>query len=84
MRILLDGFWSSFGILFLQWEAHFGTGASETSLIGSIFMMTLCGIGKALCNTIQRPKTDYHYTGCHRMTSHVKAFFCFCFCFCFF
>ncbi len=46
MRILLDGFWSSFGILFLQWEINFGTSTSETALIGSIFMMTLCGIGK--------------------------------------
>ncbi|XP_072035954.1 monocarboxylate transporter 12-like [Amphiura filiformis] len=44
MRILLDGFWTSLGILFVNWEAYFGSSSSETSLIGSIFMMTLCAM----------------------------------------
>ncbi|XP_072035525.1 monocarboxylate transporter 12-like [Amphiura filiformis] len=45
IRILLDGFFASLGLLFVKWEAYFGSSSSETSLIGSIFVMTLCAMG---------------------------------------
>ena len=47
IRMLIDGFWTSFGVIFVKWEFHFGVSPAETSIIGSIFMLTLLSMGKA-------------------------------------
>ena len=51
LRMLIDGFWSSLGILMLQLESHFDVSASKTAMIGSCIMMmilSLCKFGFAM------------------------------------
>ena len=48
MRLLIDGFWTSFGVIFVNVELYFGVSAAETSVIGSIFMLNLSFMGKLL------------------------------------
>ncbi len=50
LRLLVDSFWSSLGILFLKWQAHFDVSVSSTAWIGSSFMLILCSTGK--CHTL--------------------------------
>ena len=46
LGLLVGGFWTSFGVIFVKWELYFDVSPAETSIIGSIFMLTLLSMGK--------------------------------------
>ena len=48
MRMLVDGFWCSLGVIFVKWEIYFDVSPAKTSLVGSIFMLIVCSVGKKL------------------------------------
>ena len=46
IRMLVDSFWSSLGVLFLRWQADFDVSASSIAWIGSVFTLILMSTGK--------------------------------------
>ena len=49
LRTLIEGFWSSIGIIMLQLEYHFDVSASRTAVIGSCIMMMIFSLCKYDC-----------------------------------
>ena len=45
MKVLVEGFWSSLGILMVEWQNDFDTSASDVAIIGSVTLaiMTFTG-----------------------------------------
>ena len=46
IRMIVDGFWASFGVIFENVEFKFGVSPSETAVIGAICMFILYCSGK--------------------------------------
>ena len=46
LRLLVEGFWASAGILMLQWQFYFDVDASQTACLGSTLMMLILGTSK--------------------------------------
>ena len=46
MRGLTDGFWSSLGILLVEWQTYFEASAGDVAIIGSMTLMVILLSGK--------------------------------------
>ena len=46
MRVLVEGFWSSLGILMVEWQNDFDTSASDVAIIGSVTMAIMFVTGE--------------------------------------
>ena len=46
MRTLTEGFWSSIGVLLVEWQSYFETNAKDVAIIGSMVMLVLYLSGK--------------------------------------
>ena len=48
IRLLVNGFWSSLGVIFVSWEEYFDISPAQTSYIASVFLLLIWGIGKII------------------------------------
>ena len=46
MRVLTEGFWSSLGILLVEWQTYFEASAGDVAIIGSMTLMVILLSGK--------------------------------------
>ena len=46
IRSLVNGIWSSLGVIFVNWEEYFDVSPAQTSYVGSAFLLLVWGIGK--------------------------------------